>query len=120
VSLLGEVLGTCEAEGYDVHKEKKYTETFEVRRIQQVSEDRLVAVGLDGAFYVYMHDDSAKPATFGEVLDIYGLAQTLKFSRFTQYEGFSGKGYFTVNDDGYIWQILSERWSYYESLRNRQ
>lgn len=107
-ALLGDVLGSCEAEGVDPYTGKKYTETFEIRRIHGVSGEKLVASGAEGEFYVYMLDDPAKPATFGEVMELYGLAQTLKFNRFTVYEGYKEKGYYHINDDAYIWQILSD------------
>ena len=38
---------------------------------------------------------------------MYGLTQTLEFNRFTKYEGYDDKGYFSLNSDEYIWQILS-------------
>lgn len=108
MELLGDILGTCEAEGVDSYTNKRHMERFEVRKIRDVSEEKLIAIGKDGAFYVYMLDDIAKPATFGELLDLYGLARTLEFSRFTRYKGYDEKGCFTVNDDAYIWQILLE------------
>lgn len=108
VDLLGEVLGTCMAEGYDIYQNKTHTERFEVRGIIGVSADRFVAVGASESFYVYMVDDSTKPATLGELLSDWGLAQNLKLSHFDKCEGFKEKGRFAVHDDAYIWQILSE------------
>lgn len=105
--MLKDVLGTCKAEGYDTYEQKKHTETFELRSIGGVSVERLVAVGMDGEFYVYIRDGAEKPATFGELTDTYGLTQTLEFNRFTKYDGFDQKGHFTLNDDEYIWEILS-------------
>lgn len=104
---LGETLGTCEAEGVDSYTDKKYNETFEVRKLNCVSAEKLIAVGNDTGFYVYTIDDSEKPSTFGKMLELYGLTQTLEFNRFTKYEGYDDKGYFSLNSDEYIWQILS-------------
>lgn len=104
---LGETLGTCEAEGVDSYTDKKYNETFEVRKLNGVSAEKLIAVGNDTGFYVYTIDDSEKPSTFGKMLELYGLTQTLEFNRFTKYEGYDDKGYFSLNSDEYIWQILS-------------
>ena len=106
--LLGDALGTCKAEGIDPYTGKKYTETFEVRKINGVSEERLVAAGNDNGFYVYRLNEETTPETFGEVIELYGLTQNLKFNHYTVCEGYDEKGYFTVNDDAYIWQILSE------------
>lgn len=104
---LGETLGTCEAEGVDSYTDKKYNEAFEVRKLNGVSAEKLIAVGNDTGFYVYTIDDSEKPSTFGKMLELYGLTQTLEFNRFTKYEGYDDKGYFSLNSDEYIWQILS-------------
>ena len=106
--LLGDALGTCKAEGIDPYTGKKYTETFEVRKINGVSEERLVAAGNDNGFYVYRLNEETTPATFGEMIELYGLTQNLQFNHYTVCEGYDEKGYFTVNDDAYIWQILSE------------
>lgn len=106
--LLGDVLGSCESEGVDIYNDKKYTETFEVRTINGISEEKLVACGADGEFYVYTLDDTAKPATFGELMKLYGLAQTLELNHFTVCEGYEEKGCYNIKDDTYIWQVLSE------------
>lgn len=106
--LLGDALGTCKAEGIDPYTGKEYTETFEVRKINGVSEERLVAAGNDNGFYVYRLNEETTPATFGEMIELYGLTQNLQFNHYTVCEGYDEKGYFTVNDDAYIWQILSE------------
>lgn len=106
--LLGDVLGFCETEGVDSYTGKRYTETFEIRKINGVSEEKLVAAGNASGFYVYMLDDVTKPATFGEVMDLYGLEQNLEFNHFVVYEGYDEKDSFDVRDDAYIQQILSE------------
>lgn len=105
--LLGEVIGSCEAEGYDTYTDKIYRQTFEVRCIVGVSEKRLVAVDMDGEFYVFMCDEYDPPATFGELTESYGMAETLEFSRFTVYEGSDEKGHFKLEEDDTIRQILS-------------
>lgn len=105
--VLGEVIGNCEAEGYDDYTDKVYHQNFEVRRILGVSEERLVAVDMEGEFYVFMHDEYDPPATFGELLENCNLAENLKFSCFTLCEGMNEKGYFRLENDDAIWQILS-------------
>lgn len=106
--LIGNILGTCEVEGVDSYTNQKYTETFEVRKINGVSEEKLVAAGNDAGFYIYIFDDTVKPATFGEVLDLYGLEQNLRFNHFSVCEGYDEKGYFNIAYDTYIRQTLSE------------
>lgn len=105
--VLGEVIGSGEAEGYDDYTDQVYHQTFEVRQIVGVSEERLVAVDMEGEFYVFMHDEYDPPVTFGELLESYGLAENLKFSRFTVCEGTEENGHFRLENDDAIWQILS-------------
>ena len=50
---LGDEIGSCIAEGLDPDTEKKYTETFEVRKIKGISEELMIAVGNEDGFYVY-------------------------------------------------------------------
>ena len=107
-SLLGEVLGTCTAQGVDSYTDKSYTETFDVRKINGVSEEKMIAVGMDNEYYVYFNDEVKCPATFGELLDAYNLSETLPLVKFSVNEGYKEKGYYQITDDEYIWQVLSE------------
>ena len=106
--LLGEVLGTCKAQGVDSYTDKIYTETFDVRKINGVSEEKLIAVEIDNEYYVYFNGEVKCPATFGELLDAYNLSETLPLVKFSVNEGYKEKGYYQIADDGYIWQVLSE------------
>ena len=102
-------LGVGEALGVDLYTGKEYTESFEVYEINGVSSDKFIAAGMAGEYYVYqISEDYTKPATFGELMRLYSLDENLKFANFTVYEGYEEKGYYKVNDDAYIWQILSE------------
>lgn len=105
---LGESLGIGEAEGVDSYTDKIYTESFEVYQISGVSEEKLIAAGKNGEFYVYRLREVEKPATFGELMQVYGLSENLEFYRYQVCEGYKGKGYYNLEDDAYIWQILSE------------
>lgn len=105
-ALLGEALGSCEAAGSDPYTGQEHRMTFEVYRINGVSEKRMAAVDLNGEFHVFQHDEYDPPADFGELLDDYSLTQTLALDRFTVYDGYVDKGYYSLGDDEYIWQIL--------------
>lgn len=105
---LGESLGFGEAEGVDSYTDKIYTESFEVYQISGVSVEKLIAAGMNGEFYVYRLREVEKPTTFGELMQEYGLGENLEFSRYQVCEGYRGKGYYNLEDDAYIWQVLSE------------
>ena len=106
-SLLGDVIGSYEAEGYDIYTEQTYRQTFEVRQIQGVSDDLMVAVNMDGKYYVFMNDKYDPPSTFGELLDGYDLADTLELNKFITFKGYTAEGYYSLDNDDLIWQTLS-------------
>lgn len=106
--LLGSELGICTAEGYDSYTEQTYTEQFEIRSINGISSERILAVSSNGQFYVYFCDTAAKPISFGELLDAYSLTRTLRLLQFSTYEGYREKGYYSLTDDSTIWEILTD------------
>jgi len=105
--LLGEILGTCKGNGYDTYTDKSYTEQFEVRAVNGIDSNHLVAVNMAGEFIVFLLNDNPFPSTLGEFISTYSLSETLPFTRYNEYEGNKNKGYYLVNDDDYIWQVLS-------------
>ena len=106
--LLGEELGSYPARGYDHYTEQEYTKEFEVRTIRGIADRQLVAVNMEGDYYVFARDEYAPPATFGELLEIYNLQNILPMLKFTHYEGTDSKGYFALEEDSEIWKVLSE------------
>ena len=106
--LLGEALGTCSAKGVDVYTDTVYTEDFTARSIRGVSAENLIAVCMDGTYYVYFNSQAAHPATFGELMAAYSLFETLPLASFSVNEGYKEKGNYRIADDSYLWQILSE------------
>lgn len=106
-ALLGASLGSCEAIGYDAYTGEEMERTFPVYEIPGVDSEWLVAVKLDDIYCVFMNDRYEPASTFGEFMDRYDLSNTLTLSRFTQYEGYDGKGHYMLSEDDYIWQVLS-------------
>ncbi len=105
---VGEKIGTCMGMGTDSYTGKVHTKTFKVHKINGISENRLIAVEIEESFYVCINMKAELPATFGEVLDLYNLAQVLPFTKFSVYEANRQKDHYKIADDDYIWQILSE------------
>lgn len=108
-SLLGETIGNFDAVGFDPYTEEEYRMQAEVRQINGVSENQMVAVRLGDMFYVFLYNEYTPPVNFGEVLDYYSLAQTLNFDRFTVCDGYTDTdmGHYSLKDDGYIWDVLN-------------
>lgn len=106
-SWIGDILGSYDVAGYDTYTGQEHHMTAEVYRITGISEDKIVAVKLDGGFFGFRHNGYAPPADFGEVLDDYTLEETLPLEQFTECEGYEEKGHFRLDDDAYIWEVLT-------------
>lgn len=108
--LLKGYLGDCEAYGYEYTADKsiKHTKTFEFYEIKNVDQNVAVAVNFDGEYYVYSTRDIEKPATLGDLMDVLGLDKTVKLEKYTLYEGKDKKGYYRIESDDYIMNVLLE------------
>lgn len=106
-SYIGEMLGTYDVTGFDMYTEQEHQMAAEVFEVAGVSRDRLVAVKLDDSFYVFSRSAYEPPENLGELLDDYTLEQTLPLKQFAECEGYEEKGYFELNDDGRIWEVLN-------------
>lgn len=107
-NLIGDKIGACEAVGYDVYSEKEYRQNMDVWKINGISADLMIAVEMEGQFYTFKYNGYVPPVTFGEVLDNYSLSQTLTLNKFGVYEEGKEAGYYSLDDDDYIWQILNK------------
>ena len=101
-------VGTCEAMGYDEYTEQIYRENFTVYPIAGIAVEKMVAVQMENAYYVFSRNDYDPPKTFGEILDTYSLPDHLHFERFRLYQNGREKGIYRISDDAAVWQILSQ------------
>ena len=104
---MGEVIGSCVAEGLDSDTRKTYTETFEVRKIKGISEELMIAVGNEDGFYVYAADEEAAPDTLDKLMELYELSQNIELNYVTKCEGYEEKEELLLDNDEKIWQLLS-------------
>ena len=102
-SKLGEDLGQWTVKGYDWYTETQPERTAQVRAITGVDKNRLVAVQLDGQWYVFLYDRDQKPATFGAFMDELNLPQNLSLTHFFT----TDDDYYSVESDSTLWAILS-------------
>lgn len=107
-ALIGAKMGTYKVTGYDDYSEGVHHENFDVYEIEGVSSDELVAVNMDGKYYVFISGEWNPPATFGEVLELYNLQNTMVLKRFSVNEKGEDTQYFNLNNDDYIWELLSD------------
>ncbi|MBO5110369.1 MAG: hypothetical protein J6D21_06590 [Clostridia bacterium] len=107
-SLLGESLGTCMAAGRDDYTDQTYRAPFEARAIRGVSTDHLIALGLNGTYYVFMRREAEIPTTLGAFFQRYSPDQSVSLSRFSLHEDGRVEDYFQMESDAPLWQILAD------------
>lgn len=85
---------------------------YEVREVKGAPREHVIALGIEGVYYAYRcrdgYDD--KPATLGELFDLYNLAEVLELDRFSTADDkyHHSTGYFGLTaDDAYIMEVLS-------------
>lgn len=103
---LGESLGEARCEGTDDYTGETHTEALQIRLIQGVSRECLIAAGVDSEFYVYSNQDAVKPQTFGQLMSQYDLSANLRFDQFSDCQGYLENAQYQLADDEYIWEIL--------------
>lgn len=105
--LIGKMLGSYEVAGYDDYSDGVFYETFDVYEIDGISPDELVAVNMDHKYFVFISEKWDPPATFGEVLDLYDLQNTVNLKHFSVNEPGKDDQYFHLGNDDEIWNLLS-------------
>ena len=106
-TFIGEKLGKGEGTGYDMYADQYLAQDFDIWLIKGVSEKYMVAAEMEGEFYSYRLNEYIPPVTFADVLDDYSLSQTLSLHYFIEYKDDRQVGYYSLKEDGYIWQLLS-------------
>ena len=103
------MIGTFVATGYDDIEGGSYNESFEVYKIKDVSKDKLVAVKMEGKYYVFIADPmkAVTPPTLGELMEAYAIDKYVELGRFSV--GTDSKKYYELTkDDEYIWSVLTD------------
>ena len=101
-ALIGERLGIGEATGQDFYEESMYTESFEVYSVKDVSSEYVVAVKMEGKYYVFDAHSESAPDTLGELMDTYSLEGTVRLDKFSY-----GEKYYSLSEYARVWDILS-------------
>ena len=120
-----EFIGIHTVAGYDaIHGDKKHTEEFEVYKLKNAAQSQFVAVKMEGKYYVFKNDKYAPPNTLGELFDLVDLPKVIELNRFSENGDGLNKKHYTLNDDDYVWEVLSgckntefvedEKWTVYE------
>ncbi len=110
-SMIGNVIGTAESEVYEGNVFDFHaigTQNFDVYKVKGISKENFIVVKIEDKFCLYQNTEYNFPNTFGDLIKVYNLTDNLEFNRFNVCEKYTEKGYFSLEDDYYIWKILSK------------
>ena len=108
-ALVGENIGNYTLVGYDeINNGKKYTAEFEVYKLQNIAQSQFVTVKMEDNYYVFKSSEYAPPSTLGQLMETVNLPKFVELGRFSENEDTPASSHFVLNNDDYIWEVLTE------------
>lgn len=108
-ALVSESIGNYTFVGYDeINDGKKYTAEFEVYKLQNIAQSQFVAVKMEDSYYVFKSSEYSPPSTLGELMETVNLSKVVELSRFSEKEDNPNSNHFVLNNDDYIWEVLTD------------
>jgi len=107
-SLVSDKIGTYTIVGYDEITDKKYTANAEVYSLHNVIADQFIAVKIEDNYCVFKNNEYNPPHTLGELFEQVDLSKVIELNRFSESDSTPDSKHYLLNDDEYIWEVLSE------------
>lgn len=107
-SLVGDKIGTYTVAGYDETTDKKYTADAEVYPLLNVTTDQFIAVKIEDDYCIFKNNEYNPPNTLGELFEQVDLSKVVELNRFSENDSTPDSKHYLLNDDEYIWEVLSE------------
>lgn len=108
-ALVGESIGNYTFVGYDeINDIKKYTAEFEVYKLQNIAQSQFVTVKMEDSYYVFKSSEYAPPSALGELMETVNLSKVMELSRFSENEDNPNSNHYMLNNDDYIWEVLTD------------
>ena len=107
-SLVGDKIGTYTVTGYDETTDKKYTADAEVYHLLNVTADQFIAVKIEDDYCVFKNNEYNPPNTLGKLFEQVELSKVVELNRFSENDSTPDSKHYLLNDDEYIWEVLSE------------
>lgn len=107
-SLVGDKIGTYTVTGYDETTDKKYTADAEVYHLLNVTADQFIAVKIEDNYCVFKNNEYNPPNTLGKLFEQAELSKVVELNRFSENDSTPDSKHYLLNDDEYIWEVLSE------------
>lgn len=108
-ALVDEKIGNYVAVGYDeANNGEKYTAEFGAYTLKDIAQSQFIAVKMENSYYVFQREEYAPPSTLGELMETVNLSKVVELSRFSEKEDTPTSNHFVLNNDDYIWQVLTD------------
>ena len=110
-SMIGEMIGSAESNIYEGLFENRHivdTQIFDAYKLKGIEEENFIVVKIEDEAFLYQNEEYDFPATFGELIKVYNLTENLEFDCFRVYQKDIEKGHFSLEEDDFIWKILSK------------
>ncbi|MBQ2735879.1 MAG: hypothetical protein IJF26_00415 [Clostridia bacterium] len=102
---VGEKIGVFTASGYNYTGSGKPTMDFEVYKIKDVSDKKMVAVKMEESYYIYKSKPFDQPLTLGALLGDFDFDSSVKLSSLALIEN-EKRSYGVIENDAYIWEMI--------------
>lgn len=102
---VGEKIGVFTASGYNYTGSGKPTMDFEVYKIKDVSDKKMVAVKMEESYYIFKSKPFDQPLTLGALLEDFDFDSSVKLSSLALTEN-EKRSYGVIENDAYIWEII--------------
>ena len=105
--LIGEKKGSCSIVGYDGITDEQHTAVCDVYQLKNVDQTQFIAVKITDSYYIFKNAVYDPPKTLGALFERVDLSQFLKLERFSENGDGPDAKHFVLNDDDYVWEVLS-------------
>ena len=105
--LIGDKIGNYNIVGYDGITDKRPTVVCAVYQLKNISQTQFIAVKITDSYYIFKNAVYNPPQTLGELFERVDLSQFLKLERFSENGDGPDAKHFVLNDDKYVWEVLS-------------
>ncbi len=105
--LIGDKIGDYNIVGYDGITDEQPTVVGEVYQLKNVNQTEFIAVKITDSYYIFKNAVYNPPQTLGELFQRVDLSQFLKLERFSENGDGPDAKHFILNDDKYVWEVLS-------------
>lgn len=63
---------------------------------------------MEDSYYVFKSSEYSPPSTLGELMETVNLSKVVELSRFSEKEDNPNSNHFVLNNDDYIWEVLTD------------